>query len=147
MLAAIWEHPGFLDVFDHFELWKKKKLLKRRQETIFRGIDLHTRLFQKVYYHPKLTVTEEKQLSDIFKSQSAIHDRNSLALKIAAGIGLIPLLYFAGKRVRPINLIPVSLVYFGFYYYEERLLLINLQRSLNRKAEPFAQTLKLFKDN
>lgn len=30
MLASVWEHPGFLDVFDHFEVWKKKKLLKRR---------------------------------------------------------------------------------------------------------------------
>lgn len=145
MLAAVWEHPGFLEVFDHYEMWKKKKLLKRRQEAIFRGIDIHSQLFQKVYYHPKLTVTEEKQLSDIFKTQSAIHDRNSTALKIAAGLGLVPLMYFAGLRLRPINLIPVSLVYFTLYWYQEKFLLVNLQRTLNTQAEPFAQNLNLFK--
>lgn len=71
-------------------------MLKRRQETIFRGINPHIKLFQKCYYHPNLTVTEEAQLSTIFRKCSSAHDRNSTALKVAAGVGLLPLLFFAG---------------------------------------------------
>ena len=69
---------------------------------------------------------EEKELSQIFYNRSSQHDNQSFVLKVASGLLVLPLTFYFSRFVRPINLIPLLAVYYGGYYYGEKILLTGL---------------------
>ena len=140
ILARIWENPGFQEVYDFKGVLKQRHRLRRKQEQVFNQFDSTVQMFQKVYYNPSLLQEDELALREQFVSYNSFSEGNIKMARIGFFLAYWPLTYTISRQVRPSGVLLWTLAYYGAYRAGVLgWISYNLQRGLNKVAEPYAQ--------
>ena len=113
LLARVWETSAFKEVYDYTGLHYQKGELKRVCEKASNRYDSEKQFFQRLYYHPDLTASDEEFMRTQFVANSQIHDRVQSAISGGMFVAYFPLTMRLAMKYRPVTLVAWT----GFYYF------------------------------
>ena len=140
ILARLWMSPEFMLEYDPKRGYEKKGMLKLKQESVFRFTEMKTKLFQKLYYNPDLTLEDEVQLREYYISKSAFFDMRTVLFNYAAFFSFFPGLYYITRIEKGWPGVYIAgFLWVGGYMILQSTRKTLFQMSLNRFASPLAE--------